>query len=192
MMESEDLARVKHVGPSRKKLLHDHGITTIQQLHEMSEEKLAGIKSIGKHYAKLLKNSVNEYSKRKQEKLPARIVSAKERKIEEIHRDLQRNCNKLNNILNRLNEDFKPLGKGKHLELYVNFKKTSREVNALLTEIGQRQQTLSRKIKKNIIRKISDLTVLLNKAGKKPKKKKFDRLNEKIKAFSSKLQNFIP
>ena len=192
MMESEDLALVKHVGPSRKKLLHDHGITTIQQLHEMSEEKLAGIKSIGKHYAKLLKNSVNEYSKRKQEKLPARIVSAKERKIEEIHRDLQRNCKKLNNILNRLNEDFKPLGKGKHLESYVNFKKTSREVNALLTEIGQRQQTLSRKIKKNIIRKISDLTVLLNKAGKKPKKKKFDRLNEKIKAFSSKLQNFIP
>ncbi|TFG56456.1 MAG: hypothetical protein E4H29_07325, partial [Deltaproteobacteria bacterium] len=79
IMELDDLARLKHVGASRRKLLNDHGITTVQQLLDIPKEKLAGIKSIGEHYAKLLKNSVNEYSKVKHEKLPAKIVSAKER-----------------------------------------------------------------------------------------------------------------
>ncbi len=191
MMESEDLALVKHVGPSRKKLLHDHGITTIQQLQEMSEEKLAGIKSIGEHYAKLLKNSVNEYSKVKHEKLPAKIVSAKERKIEKINRDLQKNCKRLENRLDRLKEDLKPLGKGKYLELYIDFKNISGKAKAHIKEIGQRQQSLPRKIKKNIIEKTSDLTVFLKKTGKKPKKKKYKNINRKIQAFSDKLQDLI-
>ena len=36
-MEQDDLARLKHVGVSRKKLLHDNGVTTIRHLHEMPE-----------------------------------------------------------------------------------------------------------------------------------------------------------
>jgi hypothetical protein len=190
-MELDDLARLKHVGASRRKLLNDHGITTVKQLYEIQEEKLAGIKSIGGHYAKLIKNSVTEYYREKHETLPAKKLSAKERKIEKINRDLQKHCNRLNNRLIRLNEDLKPLGKGKYLELYIDFKKLSRKVNANLEKIGRRQQNLPRKIKKNIIGKTSDITLFLKKAGKKPKKKKYNKINRKMQAFSNKLQDLL-
>jgi nucleotidyltransferase/DNA polymerase involved in DNA repair len=190
-MELDDLARLKHVGASRRKLLNDHGITTVQQLCDMPEEKLAGIKSIGGHYAKLIKNSVTEYYREKHETLPAKKISAKERKVEEINRELQKKREKLENRLDRLNEDLKPLGKGKYLGLYIEFKKISGTAKAHIKEIEQRQQNLPRKTKKNIIEKTSDLTVFLKKTGKKPKKKKYKNINRKIQAFSNKLQDLI-
>ena len=190
-MELDDLARLKHVGASRRKLLNDHGIATAKQLYEMPEEKLAEVKSIGGHYAKLIKNSVTEYHREKHETLPAKKLSAKERKIEKINRELEKNCNRLNNRINRLKEDLKPLGKGKYLELYIDFKKISGKVNAHLEEVGIKQQSLPRKIKKNIIKETSDFTAFLKKAGKKPKKKKYNKINRKIQAFSDKFQDWI-
>ena len=92
-------------------LLNDFGITTIKQLYEMPLEKLAEIKSIGAHYAKLIKISVTEYYREKQKKLPGETISAKERKIEEINRDLQKKIKRLNKSLSRVNEDLKPLWK---------------------------------------------------------------------------------
>ena len=190
-MELDDLARLKHVGASRRKLLHDHAITTIRQLHDIPEEKLAAIKSIGGHYAKLIKNSVTEYYREQHKALPAPRLSGRERKAEEINRELQKNCNKLMNRLNRLNEDLKPLGKGKYLELYIDFKKISRNTKVHLQEIGQKRQDLSGKIKKNIIEISSDLSVFLKRTGKKPKRKNYRRINRKIRTFSDKLQDFI-
>jgi NAD-dependent DNA ligase len=190
-MELDDLARLKHVGASRRKLLNDHGITTVQNLYDIPEENLAGIRSIGSHYARLIKNSVAEYHREKHETSPAKKLSAKERKVEEINRELEKNCKRLNNRIDRLKEDLKPLGKGKYLELYIDFKKISRKVNAQLEEMGQRQQDLPRKIKKNIIGKTSDLTLFLKKAGKKPKKKKYNKINRKIQVFSNKLHDLL-
>ncbi len=56
-VKKDDLTQLKYIEASRMKLLNKHGITTIKQLYEMPEEKLAGIKSIGNHYAKLIKVS---------------------------------------------------------------------------------------------------------------------------------------
>lgn len=191
MKKSDDLSRLKHVGASRRKLLIDHGIATVQQLLDIPQEKLAEIRSIGNHYATLLKNSANEYSRAKQETLPDRIGSAWEGHIAEIDRDLQEICNKLNKRIDRLREDLKPLGKDKYLELYIEFKKISRKVTAHLEEIGQGQQHLPKKTKKNIIKKASNFAVFLKKAGKKPKKKKYKSINRKIQAFSKNLQDLV-
>ena len=146
IMRKDDLTRFKHVGVSRMKLLNDLGITTIKQLYEMPEEKLAEIKSIGEHYAKQIKNSVTEYYKEKHEKLPAEIVSAKERKTEQINRDLQKKIKRLRNSLKRANENLKPLGKKKYLESYIDFKKRSTKLKARLNEIGQIQEDLPKKV----------------------------------------------
>ena len=178
-MKQNDLTQLKHVGVTRMQLLNDFGITTIKQLYEMPLEKLAEIKSIGAHYAKLIKISVTEYYREKQKKLPGETISAKERKIEEINRDLQKKIKWLNKSLSRVNEDLKPLWEKKYLELYIDFKKRSTKLKARLKTLGKSQEDLPKKVKKNIIKKI----------GKKPKKKKYKELTKKIQSFSKMIRD---
>ena len=80
-MKQDDLTRIKHVGLSRMRLFNDIRITTIKQLSEMPLEKLAAIKSIGDHYAKLIKNSVNDYYEGKKEKFTTRRCFCQRDKI---------------------------------------------------------------------------------------------------------------
>ena len=182
-MKQDDLTQLKHVGVTRMQLLNDFGITTIKQLYKMPLEKLAEIKSIGTHYAKLIKISVTEYYREKQKKLPGETISAKERKIEEINRDLQKKIKRLNKNLNRVNEDLKPLWEKKYLGLYIDFKKRSTKLKARLKALGKSQEDRSKKVKKNIIKKTDALTLTLKKIGKKPKKKKYKELTKEIQSF---------
>jgi len=182
-MKQDDLTQLKHIGVTRMQLLNDFGISTIKQLYKMPLEKLAEIKSIGAHYAKLIKISVTEYYKEKQKKLPGETISAKERKIEEINRDLQKKIKRLNKNLNRVNEDLKPLWEKKYLGLYIDFKKRSTKLKARLKALGKSQENLSKKVKKNIIKKTGALTLTLKKIGKKPKKKKYKELTKEIQSF---------
>ena len=145
LMRQDDLTRLKYVGVSRMRRLNDMGITTIKQLHEMPEEELAGIKSIGGNYAKLIKNSVAECYMEEHEKLPRKVVSAKERKNEEINRDLKKKIKRLKKNLKRVNENLKPLGKKKYLGSYVDFKKRSAKLKARLNEIGKFKRTFPRR-----------------------------------------------
>ena len=191
IMRKDDLTRFKHLGVSRVKLLNDLGITTIKQLYEMPEEKLAEIKSIGEHYAKQIKNSVTEYYREKHEKLPVEIVSAKQRKTEEINRDLKKKIKRLKNSLKRVNENLKPLGKKKYLELYIDFKKRSTKLKARLDEIGQIQEDLPQKVKRNIIKKADALNLFLQGVGKKPKKKKYKKVTLEVRSFSKMLRDVI-
>jgi len=188
-MKQNDLTHLKHVGVTRMQLLNDFGITTIKQLYEMPLEKLAEIKSIGAHYAKLIKISVTEYYREKQKKLPGETMSAKERKIEEINRDLQKKIQRLNKSLNRVNEDLKPLWEKKYLELYIDFKKRSTKLKARLKTLGKSQEDLSKKVKKNIIKKTDALTLTLKKIGKKSKKKKYKELTKEIQSFSKTIRD---
>ena len=190
-MRKDDLTRFKHVGVSRMKLLNDLGITTIKQLYEMPEEKLAEIKSIGEHYAKQIKNSVTEYYREKHQESPAKILSAKERKMQEINRDLQKKVKRLKNSLKRVNENLKPLGKKKYLELYVDFKKRSTRLKSRLDEIGQIQEDLPKKVKRNIIKKADALNLFLKGVGKKPKKKKYKKVTLEVQSFSKMLRDVI-
>jgi uncharacterized FlaG/YvyC family protein len=190
-MKQDDLTQLKHIGISRMQLLNDFGITTIKQLYEMPLEKLAEIKSIGSHYAKLIKISVTEYYKEKTKKTPGKTVSAKERKIDEINRDLQKKIKRLNKSLSQVNEDLKPLWKKKYLELYIDFKKRSTNLKARLKALGKNHEDLPKKVKKNIIKNTDALTLTLNKVGKKPKKKKYKELTKEIQSFSKMLRDII-
>ena len=124
-MEQDDLTQVKHVGFSRMKLLNDLGITTIEQLYEMPLERLEQIKSLGRHYAKLIKDSVTEYYGEKHEKLPRKTLSPKEKRREEINRNLRKQIKRLDKCLTRLEEALKPLGQEKYLELFRLYKTIS-------------------------------------------------------------------
>jgi len=190
-MRKDDLTRFKHLGVSRMKLLNDLGIKTIKQLYEMPEEKLAEIKSIGEHYARQIKHSITEYYREKHEKLPAEIVSDKKRKPEEINRDLQKKIKRLRNNLKRVNENLKPLGKKKYVELYIDFKKRSTKLKARLDEIGQIQEDLPKKVKRNIIKKADALNLFLKGVGKKPKKKKYKKVTLEVQSFSKMLRDVI-
>ncbi len=60
-MKQDDLTQISHIGASRMERLYNHGITTIQQLHEMPLEELAKIQTIGAFYAQKIKEGVAEY-----------------------------------------------------------------------------------------------------------------------------------
>jgi uncharacterized FlaG/YvyC family protein len=190
-MKQDDLTQLKHVGATRMKLLNDLGITTIKQLYEMPLEKLVEIKSIGEHYAKLIKNSVAEYYKEKQKKVPGETASAKERKINQINRNLQKKIRRLNKSLNRVDENLKPLWEKKYLELYIDFKKRSRKLKARLNALGKIQQDLPKKVKKNIIKKADAINLTLKRVEKKPKKKKYKEITKEIQSFSKMIGDIL-
>ncbi|MFC1825865.1 hypothetical protein ACFLYZ_00545 [Thermodesulfobacteriota bacterium] len=183
-MKQDDLTEIKHVGLSRMRLLNNLGITTIKQLYEMPLEKLSKIKSIGAHYAKLIKNSVNEHYKAKKKKLPAGTVSAKEKKINQINRDLRKRIKRLNKNINRVNEQLKPLWEKKYLNLYIEFKQRSTKLKSRLEALDKIQQDLPKKGKKNIIKKADILNLTLKRIDKKPKKKKYKELIREVQSFS--------
>ncbi len=190
-MKQDDLTEIKHVGIARMELLNDSGITTIKQLREMPLEKLAETKSIGASYAKLIKNSVNDYYKVKKKKLFAETFSAKEKITNRINRDLQKKVKRLNKNLHRVNEQLKPLWKKKYLELYIEFKKRSTKLKSRLEALGKIQQDLPKKDKKKIIKKADALILNLKKTEKKPKKKKYKQTTQEIQSFSRFLRNII-
>ncbi|MGB3400866.1 MAG: helix-hairpin-helix domain-containing protein [Candidatus Deferrimicrobiaceae bacterium] len=191
-MGPDDLGQLKHVGASRRKLLRDHGITTIEQLHATPEQTLARIKTIGEYYAKRIKHSAAEHFRQKPEKTPGPIQPGEGRVIGEVDREFQKKIKRLITGLARVNEDFKPLGKQKYLELYVDLKKQSRKLKTHIREMAHVQKTLSDKSKKNIIKEAANLILVLKKAGKKPKKKKFRKITRKIQSLARTLQGVVP
>jgi predicted RecB family nuclease len=190
-MKQDDLSQVKYIGASRMKILNELGITTIEQLHEMPLKKLAEIKSIGEHYAKLIKNSVTECYTKKDEKLPEKIVSAKEKKILEVNQDLLKTIKSLKKSLNRVNENLKPLWRKKYLESYVSFKNRSNKLKARLNEINKIHKELPKKDNKKIVKKGGALNLFLKKVGKKPQKKKYKKITQEIQSFSRMLRDII-
>ena len=191
IMKQDDLTEIKHVGLTRMRLLNDLGITTIHQLREMPLEKLAETKSIGANYAKLIKNSVNDYYKGKKKNLPAETFSAKEEITNPINRDLQKKVKRLNKNLHKLNEQLKPLWNKKYLALYIEFKKKSAKLKFRLEALAKIQQDLPEKDKENIIKKADALILNLKKNGKKRKKKKYKQTTKEIQSFSRFLRDTI-
>jgi hypothetical protein len=188
-MKQDDLTCLKHVGRSRMKLLNDSGITTIKQLYEIPFEKLAEVKSIGEYYARLIKISVADYYRGRNDILPGKHRSFNEKK--DINRDLQKGIKRLRKILNRVNENFKPLWEKKYLVLYVDFKKRMTKLKARLRSLVLIMGELSDEEKQNIIKKLETLVLNLQNVGKKPKKKKYKKTILEIQSFSKFLQDII-
>jgi nucleotidyltransferase/DNA polymerase involved in DNA repair len=196
-MTQDDLTQVKHIGPSRMKVLNDNGIKTIKQLFDTPLEKLAQIESIGERYAQLIKDAVVEHYGEKSEQPPAKPTPVKEKKpetivkekkIETVDQNLGKQIKMLTKRLKRANENLKPLGKKKLLEPYVQFKKRSNTLKSRLKELDKLQGKLSKKLKKNILKKADALNATLKNTGKKPKKKKYQALSKQIQSFSKTLK----
>ena len=187
-MKKDDLTLVKHIGAARMKLLNDVGITTIKQLHETPLEKLARIGTIGEHYAKLIKDDVSESYGESPEKAAPKTVSGKEKDTEEINRNLPKQIKVLKKKLKQANENLKPLGKKKYLELYIDFKKRSKTLKTRLNGLDQIRGGLPKEVTKNIIDNADALSATLKNLGKKPKKKIYKKLSQEIQLFSKMLK----
>ena len=190
-MKQDDLTRLKHVGSARMKILNDSGITTIAQLHEIPLEKLAEIKSIGEYYARQIKNSVTDYYRVKNINFSKTQNSSGKIKARDINRDLKKKIKKLRKILNRVNENLKPLWEKKYLVLYVNFKKRLSKLKTRLKALGRIMEDLTDVDKKNIIYEADALILNLENIGKKPKKKKYKFAILEIQSFSKFLKDIF-
>jgi hypothetical protein len=183
-MKQDELTCLKHVGRSRMKLLNDSGIATIKQLHDIPLEKLSEVKTIGEYYARLIKISVSDYYRAKNGSLSKVSRSSVEKKTEDINRDLRKKIKRLLKILNRLNENLKPLWEKKYLILYVDFKKRLTKLRSRLITLGRIMEDLPDEDKKNIIEKADDLILKLKNVGKRPKKKRYKKVNGELQSFS--------
>ncbi len=189
-MKKDDLTQVKYIGTLRMKMLYDAGIKTIKQLSEISLDKLAQVKSIGANYAKLIKAAATESVKEKPQK-PAqevskapKTVSGKKKTVEDPTQNLRKQIKLLNKRLKQANEKLKPLDKKKYLELYIDFKKKSKTLKAHLSGLNQNPGKLSKKATKTIIKNADALSATLKNIGKKPKKKKYQKISQEIQSFS--------
>ena len=185
-MKTDDLTQVKYIGAARMKLFNNLGITTIKQLYETPLEELARIETIGRHYAKLIKEAVTEFYAEKPEKITRNDRIRQRKEDQDNNLNLRKQIKTLNKRLKRAKEELKPLGKKKYLELYIDLKKRSNTLRpARLNTLDQNQGNLSNTVKENIIKNADTLNATLKNVGKKPKKKKkYKRLTREIQSFS--------
>jgi hypothetical protein len=156
---------------------------------------LVQVKTIGTNYAKLIKAAVAEsYAKKPEKPAPRapKTVSAKKKKVEDFNQNLRKQIKVLNKRLKQANENLKPLGKKKYLELYVDFKKRSKTLKAHLNGLNKTPGELSQKVAKNIIKNADALSATLKNVGKKPKKKKYQKVSQEIQSFSKMLKKPRP
>ena len=190
-MKKDDLTQVKYIGALRMKMLYDSGIQTIRQLSEMPLEKLAQVKTIGANAAKLIKAAVAESQVEKSEKpapKPPKAASGKKKDVEDLSQSLRKKTKVLSKRLKQTNENLKPLGKKKYLELYVDFKKRAKTLKAHLNRLNDNPGGLSQKATQKIIKKADALSATLKNVGKKPKKKQYQKVSQEIRSFSKMLK----
>ena len=185
-MKNEDLTQVKYIGSARMKLLNSQGITTIQHLYEIPLEKLEQVKSLGQHYAKLIKEAVNDiYAKRAEqsEKRVTETSPSKDAKNDKTGQKIVAELAKTRKYLKTAKEKLKPIQKKKHLNLFVDLKKRSNRLKTRILALSQTQSDLSEKQKKKIIKKAAALNMMLKDAGKKKKGKTMEVLSKEIESF---------
>lgn len=185
-MKNDDLTVVKHIGAARMKVLNDSGITTIKKLYEIPLDKLAQVETLGDHYAKLIKDAVAEVYAPSPEKISAKTESTKTKKKAKIDQGLQKQIKILNKRLKQANEKLKPLGKKKYLELYLDFKKRSKTLKRHLNNL---ETNLPKKSRKKIVKKADALIATMKNVGKKPKKKTYKSLSQKIQLLTQTLRD---
>jgi ABC-type phosphate transport system auxiliary subunit len=189
-MKKDDLTQVKYVGVARMKIFNKSGITTIKQLHDTPVEKLAQIKGLSEHYAKLIKDAVTElYGKKPAKPAPkTKAAAVRKKKIGNVNQDLQKQLGILKKRLKQVNENLKPLGKKKYVPSYLDLKKRSKTLRSRLKAFDQKQADLSNKEKKRVIKIAGALNSTLKNAGKKPKMKIYKKLIKEIQSFSKTLK----
>jgi ElaB/YqjD/DUF883 family membrane-anchored ribosome-binding protein len=183
-MQADDLTKVKYIGASRMKSLKDSGITTIKQLYEAPTDELARLPNIGKYYAKLIKSAVNNLYKEKPGELTSKTIAPEGKVAPDIKENLSNQIKTLRERLKQTGDALESREKKRHPKLYMGFKKRSGRLMKRLEELNKVQGDLSGEISKNIIKKADTLNALLKKAGKGFKKKKYEKLSQRIQSLS--------
>ncbi len=187
-MKKNNLVRVKGIGPARLRQLKNHGIATFSQLHQIPVEKLAGIKTFGKHNAARIKKEVASHATNPQPS-PKTNKSIKPDTRSDDEK-LRKTLKKLTKQLIRADESLKPLWKKKYLAPYIDFKKSTRKLTRRIKTIAKQIGSFSSEETDVIIQKANALSRILIKDAKKPKKKGFKKITAKIKTLSKTLKAY--
>jgi predicted RecB family nuclease len=188
IVKKDDLSKVKHVGAARMKRLHEAGITTVDQLCAAPLEELARIENIGAHYARLIKDAAAEFCQPVADQTPVETEAVEPQKKDQRDQDFLKQVKLLRRRLKQTTEKLKPLGKNKYLPLYVDLKKSSKQLTKQLKEISRLEEELARKGKKKIVKKADALNLSLKSVGKKPKKKIYNNITRQLRQFSAMLE----
>ena len=187
-MKNDDLSQVKHIGPARMKRLNHAGITTIKQLCEMPLQKLAQIETIGEHYADQIKDAAAEHCKPAPDQPPAKTDVAAHKNKGKVDQNFHKQVKLFKRRLKQTTEKLKPLGKNKYLPLYIDLKKSSKQLMTQLKGIDRLKVDLPPKAKKKIAKKVDALNIAMKNVKKKPKKNTYNQITRKLQAFSEMIE----
>ncbi len=192
-MEPDCLTQLKHIGKARMKLLNAHGLTTIEQLYNISLEKLARIKTIGKTNAKRIKDAVHDYYAQKGIRPPEKPAAAKAKKdVEDAQwTALRKQIKRIQKRLKTVSEKLKPLWEKKYLGMYIDFKKKSNKLKSLLKDIEQTRDALSKKSYKKITKKTDILNDVLKSVKKKPNRKRYIEITQEVESITKALKKIV-
>ncbi|MBN1102672.1 MAG: hypothetical protein JXL84_04565 [Deltaproteobacteria bacterium] len=191
-MKEKDLKHVKYIGASRLKFLGDFGIKTLEQLNETSIEKLAQVPTIGRHYAKLIKNAASAARGAKRDGTSAESATDGKKKTEKTKEISIIELDVLRKRLGALFEKLTPPEKKKTLVLFDELKKRSDTLLSRLDKLAQVEDGLSKKSLKKMIKKAGVLNAKLKDVEEKLKKKKIEKLALEIQSFSRMLKKRRP
>jgi exonuclease VII large subunit len=131
---------------------------------------------------------VAEFYGKKPVKSAPKAVSVRKRKTAAADTVLNNRITVLKKRLKQANEKLKPLDKKKYLEFYLDFKKRSKRLKAHLGRLNKTPGDLSQNATKKIIKNADALSTTLKSVGKKPKKKKYQKISQEIQSFSKMLK----
>ena len=217
-MKQDDLTQISHIGASRMERLNNHGITTIQQLHEMPLEELAKIQTIGAFYAQKIKEGVAQYyvinnitlpdinedaqeAQQAPETEPPKTKKSKKAskkngaadKAElgpDEESDLKKAVKEIQKQIKSINKKVQPLLEKKYQELYTDFEKNFKNLKAFRKTIDLTYTTLSEKALNKMAKKADAVSAILKNAKRKPSKAQYKAITQEIQSLAKALKKF--
>jgi len=170
------LMRVKFIGTARAQALVAAGVVNIEQLRVASETDLAAIKTVGPHYARLIRNELNQalpnQPSQQSHEVPVENIEPSNKAAKPLKRCRKR-LRKVKKALKHADEQLKPLWRRKYTLDYLAYKKLARSARKQISKINRRLDDLSPKKVKKITAAAMTLLRTLAAIPSEPKRKHY-------------------
>jgi NAD-dependent DNA ligase len=170
------LMRVKYIGTKRAQALLAAGVDSIEQLRGISESDLAAIKTVGPHYARLIRNALNQALPDQLYQQSHEAHKANTEPSNDVAKPLKRcrkRLRKVKKALKHADEQLKPLWRRKYTLDYLAYKKHARSARKQISKINRRLDDLSPKKVEKITAAAKALLRALVTIPSKPKRKHY-------------------
>ena len=184
------LMGVRYIGIKRAQALMAAGVADPDQLRAFPEAQLAAIKAVGPHYARLIKNELNQASPDRQRPNSPRAISAAIQTQPNTRQQIKRcrkRLRKAKKALKNTDEQLKPLWRRKYTLDYLAYKKTAKTARKLISKVNRRLDDLPPRQTKMVTAEAKQLLAVLDTVPSKAKRKHYKKAIVAVQHFNKTL-----